>query len=174
MRTRQNRLAPVSEHQCGDRANAQQDSKSTGCEQCKVWIHAKWAKIPEYIFAFPVNSEVFKCFCNSCKGKPITYEIEPDIDVAALKKEIVDTIEKTMKSASYKEKLQTTHRTALPKPFVKKLTKQCLVSEAQTTAELLKRSRLVLKPMDNEIRTSVAIRREFNKIFKGTIKSTAE
>ena len=58
-----------------------------------------------------------------------------------------------MKSASYKENLQTTPQTALPKPLVKTLTKQCLVSEAQTTAERLKWSRIVLKPMDNEIRT---------------------
>ena len=43
------------------------------------------------------------------------------------------------------------------------------MSEAQTTAERLKRSQQLLKPMDNEIRTSVAIRREFNKTFKGLI-----
>ena len=71
-----------------------------------------------------------------------------------------------MKSASYKEKLQTTPQTALPKPLVKTLTQQCSESEAETTAEQLKRSRVVLKPMDNEIKTSVAIRREFNKTFK--------
>ena len=169
MRTRQNRLASVSEHQCGDCANAQQDSKWIGCEKCKGWIHAKCAKIPEDIFEFLVNSENFKFFCNSCKGEPITDGKEPAIDVAALKKEIMETIEKTMKSASYKEKLQTTPQTALPKPLVKPLTKQCLVSESQLTAERLKRSRIVLKPMDNEIRTSVAIRREFNKTFKGII-----
>ena len=54
--------------------------------------------------------------------------------------------------------------------MVKTLTKQFLVSEAQITGERLKRSRLALKPMDNEIRTSAAIRREFNKTFKGIMK----
>ena len=113
-------------------------------------------KNPDDIFAFHVNSSTRKTkkfFCNSCKGEPITDGKEPDNDVAALKKEIVETIEKTMKSASYEEKLQTTPQTALPEPLVKTLTNQCLVSEAQTTAERLKRSRLVLKPIDNEIRT---------------------
>ena len=41
---------------------------------------------------FLVNSENFKFFCNSCKGEPITDEKEPDIDIPALKKEIVETI----------------------------------------------------------------------------------
>ena len=84
--------------------------------------------------------------------EPITDGKEPDIDVAAqTSKKIVERIEKTMKSASYKEKLQLTPQTVLPKPLVKTLTKQCLVSEAQTTSERFKRSRLVLKPMDNEM-----------------------
>ena len=105
-------------------------------------------------------------FCATL-ARGITDGNEPHIDVADLNKEIVETTEKTMKSANYIEKLQTTPQMALPKPLVKTLSKQCLVSEAQTTAEHLKWSRLVLKPINNEIRTSVEFRREFNKTFKG-------
>ena len=65
MRTRQNQLDWVSEHQCGDCANAQQDSKWIACEKCKVWIHAKCAKIPEDIFQILVNTE-------TCQGEPIS------------------------------------------------------------------------------------------------------
>ena len=73
-----------------------------------------------------------------------------------------------MKSASYKEKLQTIPQTALPTETFSENIGETMFRVGSTnnsgTIETVSTSAEV---MDNEVRTSVAIRREFNKTFKG-------
>ena len=178
---------------CGT-CNGECKTGSIQCGICPKWYHLTCAKVPVSVLPFiqtgknKVEGLLWRCqSCHEGSNRPDISHIEQAYEsirdklahienqVAECNTNVTECKDKLSKTDSYSSKVTQGMRknnseiTSIPKVVVNSLAEMTREKRDNDNEAKLKRSRIVLKPMDAKIRNSPDIRREFNKHHQGVI-----